>query len=168
MLYTPSQPREMTTYLLPASALRPVLSLAAEPLENVTLSALTWKQERVHASVRAQGGYEHAHIPMPAYSAGTCVYNPLNSEGQNTGMGSCFLLQGIISTQGLNPGLPHCIHLRRVALFSVRAPRVRTDCRRGRRNRPQREAPRGNWRAVRGLEPENASARVNSNESTIG
>jgi len=31
-----------------------------------------------------------------------------NSPGQNTGVGSLFLLQGIFPTQGLNPGLPHC------------------------------------------------------------
>ena len=31
-----------------------------------------------------------------------------NSPGQNTGVGSCFLLQGIFPTQGSNPGLPHC------------------------------------------------------------
>ena len=28
--------------------------------------------------------------------------------GQNTGVGSPSLLQGIFPTQGLNPGLPHC------------------------------------------------------------
>ena len=33
---------------------------------------------------------------------------PWNSPGQNTGVGSLSLLQGIFSTQGLNPGLPHC------------------------------------------------------------
>ena len=31
-----------------------------------------------------------------------------NSLGQNTGMGSLSLLQGVFPTQGLNPGLPHC------------------------------------------------------------
>ena len=36
------------------------------------------------------------------------LYGPWNSPGQNTGVGSCFLLQGIFPTQGLNPGLPHC------------------------------------------------------------
>ena len=29
-------------------------------------------------------------------------------SGQNTGVGSLSLLQGIFLTQGLNPGLPHC------------------------------------------------------------
>ena len=31
-----------------------------------------------------------------------------NSPGQNTGVGSISLLQGIFPTQGLNPGLLHC------------------------------------------------------------
>ena len=31
-----------------------------------------------------------------------------NSPGQNTGVGSFSLLQGIFPTQGSNPGLPHC------------------------------------------------------------
>ena len=35
-------------------------------------------------------------------------YSPWNSPGQNTGVGSRSLLQGIFPTQGLNPGLPHC------------------------------------------------------------
>ena len=34
-------------------------------------------------------------------------YSPWNSPGQNTGVGSLFLLQGIFPTQGLNPGLPY-------------------------------------------------------------
>ena len=34
--------------------------------------------------------------------------SPWNSPGQNTGVGSCCLLQGIFPTQGLNPGLLHC------------------------------------------------------------
>ena len=32
----------------------------------------------------------------------------LYSPGQNTGVGSLSLLQGIFPTQGYNPGLPHC------------------------------------------------------------
>ena len=34
--------------------------------------------------------------------------SPCNSLGQNTGVGSLSLLQGIFPTQGLNPGLLHC------------------------------------------------------------
>ena len=36
------------------------------------------------------------------------LYSPWNSPGQNTGVGSCSLLQRIFLTQGLNLGLPHC------------------------------------------------------------
>ena len=36
------------------------------------------------------------------------LYSPWNSPGQNTGVGSLSLLQGIFLTQGLNPSLPHC------------------------------------------------------------
>ena len=36
------------------------------------------------------------------------LYSPWNSLGQNTGVDSLSLLQGIFPTQGLNPGLPHC------------------------------------------------------------
>ena len=36
------------------------------------------------------------------------LYSPWNSPGQNTGVGSLSLLQGIFPTQGSNPGLWHC------------------------------------------------------------
>ena len=36
------------------------------------------------------------------------LHSPWNSPGQNIGVHSLLLLQGILPTQGLNPGLPHC------------------------------------------------------------
>ena len=36
------------------------------------------------------------------------LYSPWNSPGQNTGVGSLALLQGIFPIQGSNPGLLHC------------------------------------------------------------
>ena len=36
------------------------------------------------------------------------LHSPWNSLGQNTGVGSLSLLQGIFPTQGSNPGLLHC------------------------------------------------------------
>ena len=36
------------------------------------------------------------------------LYSPWHSPGQNTGVGSLSLLQGIFPTQGSNPGLPNC------------------------------------------------------------
>ena len=44
--------------------------------------------------------------PTPLWPRG--LYSLWNSLGQNTGVGSLSLLQGIFPTQGLNPGLPHC------------------------------------------------------------
>ena len=45
---------------------------------------------------------------MPDSSQPHGLYSPWNSPGQNTGVGSLSLLQGIFPTQGSNPGLPHC------------------------------------------------------------
>ena len=36
------------------------------------------------------------------------LHSPWDSPGQNTGVGSRSLHQGIFPAQGLNPGLPHC------------------------------------------------------------
>ena len=55
----------------------------------------TWKKSESHSvvsdSLRPHG-----------------LYSPWNSPGQNTGVGSLSLLQGIFPTQGSNPGLLHC------------------------------------------------------------
>ena len=51
------------------------------------------------------------------------LYSPWNSPGQNTGVSSLSLLQGIFPTQGSNPGLPHC----RQILYQLshrRSPRI--------------------------------------------
>ena len=45
-------------------------------------------------------------------------YSPWNSLGQNTGVGSLSLLQGVFPTQGLYPGLPHC----RLILYQLSHP----------------------------------------------
>ena len=36
------------------------------------------------------------------------LYRPWNTPGQNTGVGTLSLFQGIFQTQGSNPDLPHC------------------------------------------------------------
>ena len=43
-----------------------------------------------------------------SYSLRPHGLSPRNSPGQNTGVGSLSLLQGMLPTQGSNPGLPHC------------------------------------------------------------
>ena len=60
-------------------------------------------------SKEAQSTHEsHSHSVMSSSLWPHRLYSPWNSPGQNTGLGSLFLLQGIFPTQGLNPGLPHC------------------------------------------------------------
>ena len=48
----------------------------------------------------------HSVVSDPFQPRG--LYSPWNSPGQNTGVGSFSLLQGIFPTQGSNPGRPHC------------------------------------------------------------
>ena len=45
--------------------------------------------------------------PVDCSSPGSSVHG--DSPGKNTGVGGHALLQGIFLTQGLNPGLPHCM-----------------------------------------------------------
>ena len=59
----------------------------------------------------------HSHISGTLTKA-VCIatqlfglYSPWNSPGQNTGVGSHSLLQGIFPTQGSNPGLLHCMRI---------------------------------------------------------
>ena len=54
-------------------------------------------------------GYESESHSVVSDSLGPHgLHRPRNSPGQNTGVGSRFLLQGIFPTQGSNPGLLHC------------------------------------------------------------
>ena len=53
-------------------------------------------------------GQSESHSVMSDSLQTHGLYSPWNSSGQNTGVGSLFLLQGIFPIQGSNPGLPHC------------------------------------------------------------
>ena len=46
--------------------------------------------------------------PMDCSPPGSSVHGILQARIKNTGVGCHFLLQEIFSTQGSNPGLPHC------------------------------------------------------------
>ena len=50
----------------------------------------------------------HSHVPQVKVAQLCGSYSPRNSSGQNSGIGSLSLLQGIFPTQGSNPGLLHC------------------------------------------------------------
>ena len=63
-------------------------------LQDINYSSL-WKESE-SCSVSSDSLWLHA------------LYSPWNFPGQNTGVGSLSLLQGIFPTQGSNPGLLHC------------------------------------------------------------
>ena len=75
----------------------------------------------------------------PTRTVAAQAHCPWDSPGENTGVASHFLLQGIFLTQGLNPGLPHyrqiLCHLshqggptRKEQLPSLPPPRPRPHC----------------------------------------
>ena len=53
-------------------------------------------------------GLSHLSESHSVMSDSLWLYSPWNSPGQNTGVGSLSLLQGIFPTQGSNPGFPFC------------------------------------------------------------
>ena len=63
------------------------------------------KQRHYFAEVKVKWRESHSVV---SDSLRHGLYSPWNSPGQNTGVGSLSLLQGIFPTQGLNPGIPHC------------------------------------------------------------
>ena len=66
-----------------------------------------WKYAFILETVLQQNESEsHPFVSDSLWPHG--LYSPWNSPGQNSGLGSLSLLQGIFPTQGLNPGLPHC------------------------------------------------------------
>ena len=75
---------------------------ARKLLQSPRRAEMTWPHLRqlvIHWKMRVTRSCPTLCDPMD--------YNPWNSPGQNTGVGSCSLLQGIFPTQGSNPGLPH-------------------------------------------------------------
>ena len=74
-----------------------------------TLSTVTvaWKQviknKQTNKQTKKQG---HSVVTGSLWPRG--LYSLWNSPGQDTGVGSLSLLQGIFVTQGSNSGIPHC------------------------------------------------------------
>ena len=66
---------------------------------------LTWEGNTGY-HILWQESESHSVISNSLWPHG--LYSPQNSPGQNTGVGSLSLLQGIFPTQGSNPGLLHC------------------------------------------------------------
>ena len=65
-----------------------------------------WKEQYVHITWSEWVSESHSVVSDSLRPHG--LYSPWNSPGQNIGVGSLSLLQGIFMTQGLDPGLSHC------------------------------------------------------------
>ena len=95
--------------------------------EQAVLRLCLWTQENreskegflsvLSISIWAQASKGKWEIPLfvkseskscSVVSSSLWLYSPWNSPGQNTGVGSFSLLQGLFPTQGSNPGLLHC------------------------------------------------------------
>ena len=68
----------------------------------------SYRRSWSHNNYRAIGLWKWKSLSRDPWTQPHGLYSPLNSPGQNTGVGSLSLLQGIFPTQGSNPGLPHC------------------------------------------------------------
>ena len=73
-------------------------------LQPRTSSAFTWPLAGKH-QIYANESESESHSVVSDFLR---LYSPWNSLGQNTGVGSLSLLQGIFPTQGSNPSLLHC------------------------------------------------------------
>ena len=71
-----------------------------------------WFLEKLLLQVNHGGNMKKLKVKITQLCLTLCdpmdAWSPWNSSGQNTGVGSLSLLQGIFPTQGSNPGLPHC------------------------------------------------------------
>ena len=66
----------------------------------------SWRVHQTRISLLLKWNESHSVMFDSLWPHG--LYRSWNSPGQNTGVGSHSLLQGIFPTQGLNPGLLHC------------------------------------------------------------
>ena len=83
-----------------------ILKFSAKLLERKNSDAIDQDQE--HQSMKVEESESESGSVVSDSLGPHGLYSPWNSPGQNTGVGSLSLLQGIFSTQELNSGLPHC------------------------------------------------------------
>ena len=86
-------------------------------LQNYYCEGLLWKSDKCHPLPHGIWNNLRDKNIKPSETESRSVvsnslrppglYSPWNSPGQNTGVGSLSLLQGIFPPQGSNPGLPH-------------------------------------------------------------
>ena len=85
--------------------------VSLETIWNVShKQSLVWNLEKtvslVYLITPSKWSESHSVVSKALQPCG--LHSPWNSPGQNTGVGSCSLLQGIFPTHGSKPGLLYC------------------------------------------------------------
>ena len=100
----------ITTWYLVCSSYSPTISLLLHLLTTTNMSFISV----ILSLQKVLYKWNHTVYNLWVKVAQSCptlqphgLYSPWHSPGQNTGVDSLSLLQGIFPTQGLNPGLPH-------------------------------------------------------------
>ena len=103
---------------------------------------------------RKESEVEVVQLCLTLYDPVDDIYSPWNSLGQNTGVGSLSLLQGIFPTQGSNPGFPHCrqilYQLSSVHLGQLDTTRRTSPAKDGEESFQEREWHLRRWRSPKG------------------
>ena len=84
------------------------IDLIIQTLVGKVMSLLFNMMARLVMGFLPRGNESETVIAMSDSLQPHGLYNPWNSPGQNTGVGSLSLLQEIFPNQGSNPGLLHC------------------------------------------------------------
>ena len=84
----------------------PLQAKAESPRLSPFYKRKNWHTHKVTQNTRVEKCESHSVVSYSLQPHG--LHSPWNSPGQNPGVGSLSLLQGIFPTQGSNPGLPHC------------------------------------------------------------
>ena len=84
----------------------PSLRGSSQPRDQTQVSRIASRFFIFNTKKILYWGESHSVVSDSLWPQG--LYSPWNSPGQNIGVGSHSLLQGIFPTQGSNPGLSHC------------------------------------------------------------
>ena len=92
------------------SDLAPLLILlppetSSQTTEHMPFSALLWGSKKNSTAQLGKWSQRRSVMSNSLWAHG--LYSTWNSPGQNTGVGSLSLLQGVFPAQGSNPGFPH-------------------------------------------------------------
>ena len=95
--------------LIAVASLAVGASLVLQLVKNLLAMQETWVRSLAQEDSLENGMATHSSILAGEFYGQRSleVYSPWDSPGQNTGVGSCSLVEGNFPTQGSNPGLLH-------------------------------------------------------------